>query len=240
MAKYADPLLDLMDATSKCVRWRLFREACVPYEGNYVKDLACLGRDLAATVIVDNSPHSYVFQPENAVPISTFIDDASDQELLEVLPQLLKVEGAADVRAVLGPQNVAGYAGPPFDAGAGAGAGDGGGAAEGRQMQQQQQQAQQQQQQMQQMQQMQLQQMQQVQQQQFQQQQQQQQAALAVAAAAAAAAAACGGGCDAAAGCACGGDGGGGGGGAAVVPAAAVAAAAAARAPALAPLGVRC
>lgn len=56
-----------------------------------MKDLNCLGRDLSSTIIVDNSPHSYVFQPDNAVPIGTFIDDMEDQELLEVLPQLLQV-----------------------------------------------------------------------------------------------------------------------------------------------------
>ena len=38
------------------------RESCHPYEGNYVKDLMCLGRPLSDTIIVDNSPHSYVFQ----------------------------------------------------------------------------------------------------------------------------------------------------------------------------------
>ncbi|GBF92984.1 carboxy-terminal domain RNA polymerase II polypeptide A small phosphatase [Raphidocelis subcapitata] len=112
LAKYADPLLDLMD-TAGNVRWRLFREACCPFEGNYVKDLLCLGRDLSGVIIVDNSPHSYVFQPDNAVPISTFIDDMEDQELLEILPQLLKVEAVDDVRALLGPQNVAGYLAPP-------------------------------------------------------------------------------------------------------------------------------
>lgn len=101
LAKYADPLLDLMDKDG-LVRWRLFRESCCPYEGNYVKDLNCLGRDLSSTIIVDNSPHSYVFQPANAVPISTFIDDMEDQELLEVLPQLLSVESVEDVRHYLG------------------------------------------------------------------------------------------------------------------------------------------
>eukprot|EP00878_Enallax_costatus_P010331 GHUV01010783.1.p1 GENE.GHUV01010783.1~~GHUV01010783.1.p1 ORF type:complete len:319 (+),score=59.58 GHUV01010783.1:374-1330(+) len=90
LAKYADPLLDLMDKEG-LVRWRLFRESCCPYEGNYVKDLNCLGRDLSTTIIVDNSPHSYIFQPANAVPIGTFIDDMEDQELLELLPQLLQV-----------------------------------------------------------------------------------------------------------------------------------------------------
>ena len=50
-------------------------------QGNYVKDLCCLGRALADTIIVDNSPHSYVFQPDNALPIGTFIDDPDDQVL---------------------------------------------------------------------------------------------------------------------------------------------------------------
>ena len=101
LAKYADPLLDLLDQ-SAAVRWRLFRESCYPYEGNYVKDLACLGRELSTTIIVDNSPHSYVFQPDNAVPIGTFIDDMEDQELLEILPVLFAVEKVKDVRQHLG------------------------------------------------------------------------------------------------------------------------------------------
>jgi hypothetical protein len=37
-----------------------------------------LGRDLASTIIIDNSPHSYIFHPENAVAISTFIDEPED------------------------------------------------------------------------------------------------------------------------------------------------------------------
>ncbi len=49
------------------VRWRLFREACCPFEGNYVKDLLCLGRLLADSIIVDNSPHSCA-QPPNPHP----------------------------------------------------------------------------------------------------------------------------------------------------------------------------
>lgn len=43
-----------------------------------LQDLSVLGRDLASTIIIDNSPHSYVFHPENAVPISTFIDEPED------------------------------------------------------------------------------------------------------------------------------------------------------------------
>lgn len=46
---------------------------------NLSKDLTCLGRDLCDTIIVDNSPHAYVFQPECALPIPSFYDDACDQ-----------------------------------------------------------------------------------------------------------------------------------------------------------------
>jgi len=66
LAKYANPLLDQLDV-SKVITTRLFREACVLYQGKYVKDLALMGRDLRHTIIVDNSPCSYLFHPENAI-----------------------------------------------------------------------------------------------------------------------------------------------------------------------------
>lgn len=54
-------------------RARLFRESCVYHRGNYVKDLNKLGRDLQKIVIVDNSPASYIFHPDNAVSYVNFI-----------------------------------------------------------------------------------------------------------------------------------------------------------------------
>lgn len=100
LGKYADPLLDLLDKDG-VIRWRLFREACYPFEGSYVKDLQCMGRDPSQMILVDNSPHSYAFQPENALPIGTFIDDMEDEELLDCLDTLLAVELASDVRPAL-------------------------------------------------------------------------------------------------------------------------------------------
>lgn len=54
-------------------RARLFRESCVYYRGNYIKDLNRLGRDLQKIVIVDNSPASYIFHPDNAVSNVNYI-----------------------------------------------------------------------------------------------------------------------------------------------------------------------
>lgn len=66
LAKYADPVADLLDRWN-VFRARLFRESCVFHRGNYVKDLNKLGRELQQIVIVDNSPASYIFHPDNAV-----------------------------------------------------------------------------------------------------------------------------------------------------------------------------
>jgi len=60
LAKYADPLLDILDK-DRIVKKRLFREACVQHYGNYVKDLSLLGRKLEHSIIIDNSPFSYMF-----------------------------------------------------------------------------------------------------------------------------------------------------------------------------------
>lgn len=66
--QYADPVADLLDRWG-VFRVRLFRESCVFHRGNYVKDLNKLGRDLQKVIIVDNSPASYIFHPDNAVSI---------------------------------------------------------------------------------------------------------------------------------------------------------------------------
>merc|ERR1739844_239066 len=97
--KYADPLLDLLDP-HQTIRTRLFRESCVYYEGNYVKDLSLLNRDLSKTIIVDNSPSSYIFHPENAIDCSSFIDDPADRELQQIASFLVGVEHIRDVRSV--------------------------------------------------------------------------------------------------------------------------------------------
>jgi len=100
--KYADPLLDLLDI-HKVIRYRLFRESCVFYEGNYVKDLSVLDRDISSSIIIDNSPNSYLFHPENAIDCSSFIDDPRDRELDQIGSFLTGIKDAKDVRG-LAPQ----------------------------------------------------------------------------------------------------------------------------------------
>ncbi|EGS19066.1 uncharacterized protein CTHT_0056880 [Thermochaetoides thermophila DSM 1495] len=102
VAKYGDPLLDQLDV-HKVVHHRLFRESCYNHQGNYVKDLSQVGRDLKDTIIIDNSPTSYIFHPQHAVPISSWFSDAHDNELLDLIPVLedLASPNVRDVSLVL-------------------------------------------------------------------------------------------------------------------------------------------
>lgn len=100
LAKYADPVADLLD------KWdvfhsRLFRESCVFHKGNYVKDLSKLGRELPQVIIVDNSPASYIFHPENAIPCQSWFDDMNDRELLDLIPLLEQLSQADAVYRLL-------------------------------------------------------------------------------------------------------------------------------------------
>ncbi|XP_064546084.1 phosphatase Herzog isoform X1 [Drosophila montana] len=100
LAKYADPVADLLDKWN-VFRARLFRESCVYYRGNYIKDLNRLGRDLQKIVIVDNSPASYIFHPDNAVPVKSWFDDVTDCELRELIPLFEKLSKVDSVYSVL-------------------------------------------------------------------------------------------------------------------------------------------
>jgi len=105
LAKYADPLLDQLDK-SRVISHRLFRESCTLNGSSYVKDMRRIGRRLKDSIIVDNSPHSYAFQPKNAIPITTWFDDRTDTQLRDLLPVLkTTLLTVKDVRYVLDAHN---------------------------------------------------------------------------------------------------------------------------------------
>lgn len=120
VSRYGDPLLDTLDGVLKPnpvskngsrelynntgqrhIHQRLFRDSCYNYEGNYVKNLSQIGRPLEDIIILDNSPASYIFHPQHAVPISSWFSDIHDNELLDILPLLKDLSGVVDVGKVL-------------------------------------------------------------------------------------------------------------------------------------------
>jgi len=80
-------VLDQLDV-HKVVDYRLFRESCTPFKGSYVKDMCHMGRPINQIIIIDNSPHSFSFNPENAIPCETWFSDKNDRELLDLIPKL--------------------------------------------------------------------------------------------------------------------------------------------------------
>ena len=97
ISKYADILMNIIDPNNYCP-YRLFREHCSYINNNYVKDLTKLGRNLKDIIIVDNSPLSYSFHPNNGLPILSWFDDYNDFELEKITPILIFLSMVDDVR----------------------------------------------------------------------------------------------------------------------------------------------
>ncbi|XP_073017300.1 uncharacterized protein [Primulina eburnea] len=95
--KYASLVLDRLDWRS-CISHRLYRDSCKEFDGKLVKDLSEIGRDVSRLVIVDDNPNSYIFQPDNAIPIKPFINDLRDLELKKLINFFEGCDSVEDMR----------------------------------------------------------------------------------------------------------------------------------------------
>ncbi len=87
LSKYANPLMDIIDKKG-VAKQRLFREHCSFSNGIFVKDMLRVGRKMNDLIIIDNSTQSYLFQPENGLPILSWYDDPADMELYKYMEPL--------------------------------------------------------------------------------------------------------------------------------------------------------
>ena len=97
LSKYANPLLDIIDPKKVC-SYRLYRDHCTLINGIFVKELKRLNRNIKDIIIVDNSPTSYAFNPQNGIPIKSWFDDKNDNELEKLEPFLKFLSKVDDIK----------------------------------------------------------------------------------------------------------------------------------------------
>jgi len=102
LKEYADFILDRID-TKKCITHRLYRHNTDFKNNVYTKDLSKLGRDMSKSLIVDNNPDNFQYQPENGIYIKSWYNDPSDRALVELAPLLKEIvkKRYMDVRVAL-------------------------------------------------------------------------------------------------------------------------------------------
>ncbi|KAJ5226714.1 NLI interacting factor [Penicillium citrinum] len=99
--EYADPVIDWLEQERKYFQARYYRQHCTFRQGAYIKDLSSVEPDLSKVMILDNSPMSYIFHEDNAVPIEGWINDPTDNGLLHLIPTFEALQYVTDVRALL-------------------------------------------------------------------------------------------------------------------------------------------
>ncbi|KAG5851031.1 hypothetical protein ANANG_G00088700 [Anguilla anguilla] len=95
---HVDEFLQKMGELFECV---LFTASLAKYADPGRTYLSRLGRELSKVIIVDNSPASYIFHPENAVPVQSWFDDMTDTELLDLIPFFEALSKEDDIYSVL-------------------------------------------------------------------------------------------------------------------------------------------
>ena len=82
---------------------RLYRQHTDAHESVWIKDLNKLGRDLAKTIIVDNTANNFQWQPNNGILIKSWVGDPNDSALDDLRPVLLSLvqKRPPDVRVAL-------------------------------------------------------------------------------------------------------------------------------------------
>ena len=100
---YADSILDILDPNKILINYRLYRHHTSLSGITFCKDLSKIGRDLNRTIIIDNLADNFKLQPNNGIPIWTWIDDMKDTQLND-LGKILKIlisKKPADLRPII-------------------------------------------------------------------------------------------------------------------------------------------
>lgn len=102
--EYADLVINHIDNDNKYISRRYYRDDIITEEnGSKIKDLTVISKNLAKTIIIDNTPENFFKQKKNGIFIKSWYDDPKDTALLELIPVLKDIVNSrvADVRIYL-------------------------------------------------------------------------------------------------------------------------------------------
>ena len=99
---YANIVLKELDKNN-FISYKLYRKHINQNNGVFIKDLSKLGRDIKKVCIIDNNKDNFGLQPENGLHISSFLGDQSDNELLILCQDLMRIinTNLNDIRPVI-------------------------------------------------------------------------------------------------------------------------------------------
>ena len=101
---YGDPIIERLDPT-RYVTHRLYRESAQYKNGEYIRDLSKLNRDMGQILYISSKPRSAELHAANVIPIKpwTYEDGSKDTALLDLMPFLESIVrlNVQDVRIVL-------------------------------------------------------------------------------------------------------------------------------------------
>lgn len=98
----AEPVLRKLDPFH-FIMWPLGREATKYKDGEVVKDLSYLNRDLSKVIIIDTNANHVRAQPENAIVLPKWTGDPKDTKLVSLVPflEFIHTMDYSDVRKVI-------------------------------------------------------------------------------------------------------------------------------------------
>ncbi|CAB4255818.1 similar to Saccharomyces cerevisiae YPL063W TIM50 Essential component of the Translocase of the Inner Mitochondrial membrane (TIM23 complex) [Maudiozyma barnettii] len=99
---YSERIIEKLDPLHAFISYNLYKEHCVYKEGEHIKDLSKLNRDVNKVIIIDTNPTNYKLQPENAIPMKSW-DGKADDKLISLIPFLeyLATQQPTDVKPIL-------------------------------------------------------------------------------------------------------------------------------------------
>ena len=85
---YADNILDKIDMNDEFIKYRLYRRHAIYENGDCIKKLSMIGRDLKKIVFVDNLKSNAKYNPDNLYHIKSWYSDIEDSELIKLKDKL--------------------------------------------------------------------------------------------------------------------------------------------------------